>query len=99
MKKTNVFILSANAWSWGAGEIEERINMSSESGFVVCMKVTCHWLTYKLLKKSCLNMLNMGLCVSANVFSEDAVCIERVAAQEDSVDSRVHMNHKQKALS
>ena len=30
-------------------------------------------------------MLNMGLCVSANVFSEDAICIEHVAAQGDSL--------------
>lgn len=57
--------------------------MRSESCFVICVKDTCLWLTYKLLKK-CLHMLNMGLCMSANVFSEDAICIEHVVAQGDS---------------
>lgn len=59
--------------------------MSSGTCFIICMKDTCLWLTYKLLKKCCLHMLNMGLCVSANVFSEDAICIEHVAAQGDSL--------------
>ena len=27
----------------------------------------------------------MGLCVSANVFSEDAICIKHVGAQGDSL--------------
>lgn len=30
-------------------------------------------------------MVNMGLCVSANILSEDAICIEHVAAQGESL--------------
>lgn len=36
-------------------------------------------------KKRCLHMVNMGLCVSANILSEDAICIEHVAAQGESL--------------
>lgn len=59
--------------------------MRSESCFVIWVKDTCLWLSYKLLKKCFWHMLIMGLCVPANVFSEDAICIEHVAAQGHSL--------------
>lgn len=61
----------------------ENINMRSENCFVICER-HLSLANLQTPKTRCLHMVNVGLCVSANILSEDAICIEHVAAQGES---------------